>query len=85
MYAIVVSDVHLGYDSKCNVKAFEDLPANAQSYINYISNELGLPICLVSVGPDRKQTIDMMDEAQLGVVADFVARIFNDGLAEKDI
>ncbi|MHA1423896.1 MAG: metallophosphoesterase [Candidatus Thorarchaeota archaeon] len=24
MYAIVVSDVHLGYDSKCNVKAFED-------------------------------------------------------------
>jgi adenylosuccinate synthase len=46
-----------------NVKSFDELPVNAQNYINYLAKELDVPICLVSVGPGRDQTINMMEEA----------------------
>ncbi|CAN5614415.1 adenylosuccinate synthase [soil metagenome] len=35
----------------------DDLPAEMHSYISYIENATGLPITIVSVGPDRKQTL----------------------------
>lgn len=35
----------------------EDLPENLVRYIEYIEKELEVPIKIVSVGPDRKQTI----------------------------
>jgi adenylosuccinate synthase len=34
-----------------------DLPENLMSYIEYLEKELEVPIKIVSVGPDRKQTI----------------------------
>ena len=34
-----------------------ELPANAQRYIRFIEEYVGLPVGIVSVGPDRKQTI----------------------------
>ncbi|MDP2683471.1 MAG: adenylosuccinate synthetase [bacterium] len=46
-----------------NVKSFEDLPRNAKNYISFIATELDIPICLISVGPERDQTIDLMAEA----------------------
>jgi len=36
-----------------------DLPAAARRYIDRLSELLGLPASIVSVGPDRAQTIDM--------------------------
>jgi adenylosuccinate synthase len=39
------------------VRAFEDLPEAAQSYLRYIENFLGIPIVLVGVGPARDQVI----------------------------
>ncbi|MEN7549656.1 adenylosuccinate synthase [Rapidithrix thailandica] len=36
---------------------FDGLPVELKEYINYIQEELEVPITLVSVGPDRKQTI----------------------------
>ncbi len=36
---------------------FDDLPKNAQSYLNYIANDLEVSICLVSTGPKRTETI----------------------------
>ncbi len=39
------------------VRKFEDLPVNAQRYIQSISKEVGVPIVLISVGPGRDQTI----------------------------
>ena len=39
------------------VRHFEDLPVEAQSYVRFIENVLGVPICLVSVGPEREQAI----------------------------
>lgn len=39
------------------VTSFEQLPLNAQKYLNFIEQELQVPISVFSVGADRKQTI----------------------------
>jgi adenylosuccinate synthase len=39
------------------VRKFGDLPINAQNYVKRISELVGKPIELISVGPDREQTI----------------------------
>ena len=36
---------------------FDDLPNSLKDFIGYIEKELNIPISVVSVGPDRKQTI----------------------------
>lgn len=36
---------------------FDELPQALKTYIQFIENEVGVPISIVSVGPDRKQTI----------------------------
>jgi adenylosuccinate synthase len=41
------------------VRRFEDLPEAAQAYVLYIQEKLGVPICLISVGPEREQAISM--------------------------
>lgn len=38
-------------------RAFGDLPANAKSYLSRISELVGRPVGMVSVGPERDQTI----------------------------
>lgn len=43
------------------VENFEDLPENAVNYLKTISDFVGIPIEVVSVGPDRKQTIPVSD------------------------
>ena len=35
----------------------EQLPQNLLAYIEFLEGELEVPIQIVSVGPDRKQTI----------------------------
>ncbi|HEX9974837.1 MAG TPA: adenylosuccinate synthetase [bacterium] len=39
------------------MKTFDALPANAKRYIGTIESIVGIPICIISVGPDREQTI----------------------------
>ncbi|MBP6334157.1 MAG: adenylosuccinate synthase [Bacteroidia bacterium] len=46
-----------------NVRAESDFPSEFKNYILYLEKELGVPISIVSVGPDRKQTI--IREAEL--------------------
>lgn len=36
---------------------FDDLPANAQNYIRLVEKIVKVPITIIGVGPDRKQTI----------------------------
>lgn len=36
---------------------FTEMPGELQSYVDYLERELQVPIVIVSVGPDRKQTI----------------------------
>jgi len=39
------------------VRKFNDLPSNAQDYVKRIGELVGKPVEMVSVGPDREQTI----------------------------
>ncbi len=41
--------------SEC--RRYEDLPENAQKYIEYLEEVVGVPATIISVGPDRNQTI----------------------------
>lgn len=39
------------------VSRFEDLPAAAQSYLQFVANQTGVGISMISTGPKRSQTI----------------------------
>ena len=39
------------------IKTYEELPLNAKKYVEFIEHEVGVPIVIVSTGPDKTQTI----------------------------
>ena len=39
------------------MKNADEFPVEFNEYISFLENELNVPICIVSVGPDRLQTI----------------------------
>lgn len=43
--------------SLADVTSYEEFPAELRDYVTYLEEELKTPIKMVSVGPDRKQTI----------------------------
>jgi adenylosuccinate synthase len=45
--------------STANCHSFADLPVNAQAYLNRVAELCGVPICMVTVGSEREQTIVM--------------------------
>ena len=44
-------------DSTVGAKSFDALPANARAYLSRIEQLTGVPIAMVSTGPDRSETI----------------------------
>lgn len=46
------------YEDISNVKSFNNLPKNAKNYIHKIEEITGINVSIISVGPDRKQTIE---------------------------
>jgi adenylosuccinate synthase len=44
-----------------DARGVEDLPAPARAYVETIERMAGVPFCLVSVGPDRAETIRLTD------------------------
>jgi adenylosuccinate synthase len=34
-----------------------DLPAAAQDFVGFVEAEVGAPLCMISVGPERDQAI----------------------------
>ena len=42
-----------------NSKKISDLPKDAQDYLKFIEEKLETPISIVSIGPDRKETIEV--------------------------
>lgn len=40
-----------------NIRSYEDFPVELKDYVTYIEKATGVPIKIVSVGPDRTQTI----------------------------
>lgn len=52
--------------STLGITKWDDLPCGAQKYLEKISKLVGVPISLVSTGPDRKDTI-LLDEFAKGL------------------
>jgi adenylosuccinate synthase len=53
-----VYEEHPGWkESSVGITRYEDLPANARTYIERLQTLVGIPIDIVSTGPDRDQTI----------------------------
>lgn len=44
-------------ESTVGAQSLDDLPQNAKDYINYIQDQIGAPIDIISTGPDRVETI----------------------------
>ncbi|MBI1889040.1 MAG: adenylosuccinate synthase [Burkholderiales bacterium] len=44
-------------DTTVGAKSMDDLPANARAYIKRIEDLIGVPIDMISTGPDREETI----------------------------
>ena len=52
-------------ESTVGAKSLDDLPENARAYIDHISGCCGVPIDIVSTGPDRAETIVVRDPFSL--------------------
>ena len=53
-----IYEEHPGWkDSTEGVKTFEELPANAQTYLLRMEELCGVPADIISTGPDREETI----------------------------
>jgi adenylosuccinate synthase len=39
------------------IREYDKLPSQLRSYIGYLETATGVPVTMVSVGPDRKETI----------------------------
>ncbi|MDP9145882.1 MAG: adenylosuccinate synthetase, partial [Actinomycetota bacterium] len=46
-------------DDITGVRSYGDLPSEAQDYVEYIQESVGVPIGWVSVGPERSQLIEI--------------------------
>ena len=46
------------------------LPTNARGYVDFLSQQIGVEIGLVSTGPERSQTIIVQDSALGGWLRD---------------
>jgi hypothetical protein len=44
-------------DDITTARAWGDLPENARRYVDFLSEQVGVPVSIVSVGPERQQTI----------------------------
>jgi adenylosuccinate synthase len=57
--AVPIYDEFEGWDEPIHgVRSLADLPENARRYVSAIEGHAGVPIVLVSVGPERTQTIE---------------------------
>jgi adenylosuccinate synthase len=47
-----------GWDANLrNCRSLDDLPASAQRYLEFVADYTGTPVAIVSIGPDRDETI----------------------------
>ena len=50
-----------GWGSLAGAKALDDLPTTTRQYVDTVEKLAGVPFYLVSVGPDRAETIILRD------------------------
>ncbi|RYH56155.1 MAG: adenylosuccinate synthase, partial [Alcaligenaceae bacterium] len=51
-------------DSTVGITEFDKLPKNAQRYLERVAEVCGVPIAMVSTGPDRRETIVLRNPLQ---------------------
>lgn len=57
-YLEPIYETHKGWNSDITqAKTLEDLPENAKKYLNRLEELIGIPITIISIGPNRDQTI----------------------------
>ena len=57
-YLEPVYETHKGWEQDITgIKEYQKLPENAKKYLARLEELLEVPISIVSVGPDREQTI----------------------------
>jgi len=44
-----------------HIRQFSDLPPRAKEYVRFLESELGIPVSLISVGPERDENIGNFD------------------------
>jgi adenylosuccinate synthase len=44
-------------DDLTQARTWAELPAEARAYVEFLAAQIGIPVSVVSVGPERKQTI----------------------------
>jgi len=47
--------------STVGVKSWDELPKEAQAYIRFLEDEMGVPVSILSTGPDRAETLVLSD------------------------
>lgn len=47
--------------STVGIKSWDDLPLAAKDYIRYLEKEVGVPVAILSTGPDRAETLILQD------------------------
>ena len=47
-------------------RAWDDLPDAARAYVGFLARQIGVPVSIVSVGPERTQTIPVPEAARPG-------------------
>jgi adenylosuccinate synthase len=53
-----VYEEHPGWkESSAGITRYEDLPRNAQTYLDRLQALVGVPISIISTGPEREHTI----------------------------
>jgi adenylosuccinate synthase len=53
-------------ESTVGVRRYQDLPENARAYLGHIEEICGVPIDMISTGPDREETIVLRDPFKSG-------------------
>ena len=61
MYNIIIKNVENKYDFAELIKIFLR-PEEFNAYLSFLEEQLGVPVKIVSVGPDREQTIERYTE-----------------------
>jgi len=60
---VPVYEEHDGWEEDLSgITDFDSLPKNAKKYIKRLEERLGIPACIISVGPGREQTIVLNKE-----------------------
>ena len=53
----IYTDLKGWKEDTTKARNFEELPVNFKEYVKFIEREVGVPIKLISLGPDREETI----------------------------